>query len=214
DQELLLFVAEHILTALMRREAKEELEKQVASRTRELALANEDLTNEIRKREVGERLQSVLFRIAELSGTSGNVGELIKAVHGELSKLIYAKHCYVGLLVDNDTALEYPYAVDEYGPGALCQRDKLGHGLTEYVLRTGKPLLALPETIDALIQVGEVERTGTPSVCWLGVPLLFGDRIAGVLVVQSYTQDVVYSVRDQQLLTFVSLHIANALQRR
>lgn len=214
DQELLLFVAEHILTALMRREAKEELEKQVASRTRELAQANEDLRNEIREREAGERLQSVLFRIAELSGSSDNVSEFIKAVHSEIGKLLYAQNFYVGLLVDDDTALEYPYAVDEYDPGALFQRDKLGHGLTEYVLRTGKPLLALPETTEALIQAGEVERTGTPSVCWLGVPLLFGDRIAGVLVVQSYTPGVVYSTRDQQLLTFVSLHIATALQRR
>jgi GGDEF domain-containing protein len=32
--------------------------------------------------------------------------------------------------------------------------------------------------------------------------------------VQSYTPDYLYSPRDEELLSFVSLHIANALQRR
>lgn len=214
DQDLLLFVAGHILTALTRRQAKEELEHQVLTRTRELAQANADLTSEIAEREAGERLQSVLFRIAELSSAGGSVAEFLQAAHAEIGKLLYAQNFYVALLVDGDTAIEFPYAVDERDTGVIFAKDKLGHGLTEYVLRTGQPLLAYPDTIQALVAAGEVARAGTPSACWLGVPLALNDRIAGVLVVQSYTPSVVYSLRDQELLTFVSLHLATALQRR
>lgn len=214
DQALLSYVAEHILAALMRRQAKDELEQQVAARTRELAQANRDLLGQMSEREAGERLQAVLFRIAELSSTGGNVGEFLQAVHDEIGKLLYARNFYVALLVDGGSQFDFPYAVDEQDPSALFRRRPLRRGLTEYVLRSGKPLLATRELYDSLVNAGEVERIGTPSVSWLGVPLVFGDAVTGVLVVQSYSPGIEYRARDQELLTFVSLHIGTALQRR
>ena len=61
-------------------------------------------------------------------------------------------------------------------------------GLTEYVMRTGQPLLVSPaKHLQNLAEQGEVDSVGTPSVDWLGVPLKAGDKAFGVLVVQSYT---------------------------
>ena len=90
----------------------------------------------------------------------------------------------------------------------------LGSGATEYVLRHGKPLLADRQIFDQLAAEGECVQTGAPSVCWLGVPLVWDDRVMGVLAVQSYSPKHIYDARDQELLTFVSYHIANALQRK
>ena len=63
---------------------------------------------------------------------------------------------------------------------------------------------------------GEVDDTREPirSQSWLGVPLFDDDRVRGVLVVQSYATEVHYTLRDQDLLTFVSRHIDTALSRR
>ncbi|HTD29393.1 MAG TPA: EAL domain-containing protein, partial [Xanthomonadaceae bacterium] len=55
---------------------------------------------------------------------------------------------------------------------------------------------------------------GTPSVCWLGVPLMRDERTVGVIAVQSYSHDILFSERDQELLTFVSFHIASGLLRK
>jgi signal transduction histidine kinase len=213
DQALLAYVAEHILTALTRRQAQEELEQRVQRRTHELAQANRDLVAEVDERKAGERLQAALFRIAELTSTSANMGEFYAAVHAEIGKLLYARNFFVALLVEDDAALDFPYADDEVDSDTMFKRRKLRRGLSDYVLRTGEPLLAMPETVKTLVAAGEVEQIGTPSVCWLGVPLEMAERVAGVLVVQSYTPGIVYSTRDQELLTFVSLHIATALQR-
>src|SRR5690242_1899758 len=60
---------------------------------------------------------------------------------------------------------------------------------------------------------GDVVQSGTDSVCWLGVPLVCSERTVGALVVQSYSPEHRYTLRDQELLTFVSYHIANALER-
>ena len=70
ERALLAFVAQHILTALDRHQAREELERRVEERTYALQLSNRDLQAEIVERQRAERLQRALFRIAELSITS------------------------------------------------------------------------------------------------------------------------------------------------
>jgi len=207
DLALLGYVTQHILVALTRRRARDELERQVQLRTRELS-------GEVQERKAGERLQAALFRIAELTNTSATISEFCAAVHAVIGQLLYAHNFFVALLVDNDSAFDFPYAVDEVDPSSLFQRRKLRRGLTEHVLRSGKPLLVDEAKVGDLVAAGAVESIGTTAVGWLGVPLIMNDRVAGVLVVQSYTPGIGYSARDQELLSFVALHVATALQRR
>jgi len=86
--------------------------------------------------------------------------------------------------------------------------------LTEYVLRTGKPLLASPEVFDELEKKGEIESVGPQSIDWLGVPLKTKGRTIGVLTVQSYTEGLRYSEEDKNILTFISDQVAMAIERK
>jgi diguanylate cyclase (GGDEF)-like protein len=133
-------------------------------------------------------------------------------VHEIVGELLDARNFYIALLTDDGSELEFPYSVDERDTRQRTR--KLGRGLSEYVLRTARPLLADRADIEALEAQGEVRSVGTKSVCWLGVPLLIGGRVTGLIAVQSYTPDYLYTPRDEELLSFVSLHIANALERR
>jgi diguanylate cyclase (GGDEF)-like protein len=212
DRALLTFVAQHIATALERKLAHEELEQSVAQRTDELRVANRFLEQEVQERRRGERLQAALFRIAQLATTSESIEAFYAAVHGVVSDLLYARNFYIALLSDDREHLTFPYSVDEFD--AHRETRRLGRGMTEYVLRTGRAVLADEAVAESLHQRGEVISSGTESVCWLGVPLVCEDKTVGVLAVQSYSQEDHYSVRDQELLTFVSYHIANALERK
>ena len=221
DRALLAYVAQHILTALTRRHAQEELEEKVGQRTRELAAANvklgsanQELLQEVDERQANERLQAALFRIAELTSTANSMYEFFAAVHAVVGELLYAKNFFIVLLVDEGSAFEFPYAVDEHDSGAFFQKRTLRRGLTEYVLRTARPLLATRAEIDQLVAAGEMQTLGAPAVCWLGVPLFQNSIAIGAIVVQSYSHEVIYTIRDQELLTFVAFHIATALQRR
>jgi diguanylate cyclase (GGDEF)-like protein len=205
DQALLGYVAQHILSALTRRDAQEELERRVALRTQELR-------KEIRERERSEQLQRALYRIAELSMASDTMEAFYTSVHEIVGELLDARNFYIALLTENEQDLEFPYSIDERDERRRTR--PLGRGLSEYVLRTAHPLLADRNAIEALEAVGEVVSLGTKSVCWLGVPLMIEGRARGLITVQSYTPDYLYSQRDEELLSFVSFHIANALQRR
>jgi GAF domain-containing protein len=205
DQALLGYVAQHILSALSRREAQEELERRVEARTIELR-------KQIHERQRSEQLQRALYRITELSVSSDTMEAFYASMHEIVGELLDARNFYIALLSDDGTQLDFPYSVDERD---LRQNSrKLKRGLSEYVLRTGRPLLADRADIEALEARGEVLSVGTKSVCWLGVPLMLDGRARGLITVQSYTPDYLYTPRDEELLSFVSLHIANALQRR
>nr|WP_263858538.1 EAL domain-containing protein [Coralloluteibacterium stylophorae] len=212
DRALLSFVARHILTALERKQQQADLERHVAVRTWELALANEELKSEVIERQNGERLQAALFRIAQLSTEAESLEEFYAAVHAVVAELLYARNFFIAQLSASGDSLEFPYTVDERDPAR--PRRSLGRGLTEYVLRTGRALLADRRKVGELTAAGEVRTSGAPAVHWLGVPLRQEDRTVGALVVQSYSPDFLFSQRDQELLTFVSLHIANGMQRK
>ena len=199
------------LTALDRYQAREKLEHRVYERTHDLQQANLVLQAEIEERQRSEKLQRAFYRITELSVAAGSLERFYADVHSIVGELLYARNFYIALLSADGTHIAFPYSVDE--------RDRnrgtrvLAKGLTEYVLSTGAPLLADRATIAELEAEGKVRSLGTHAHCWLGVPLTRDDAVIGAIVVQSYTADVAFARRDQDLRTFVALHIASALAR-
>ncbi|MDE2246269.1 MAG: GAF domain-containing protein, partial [Xanthomonadaceae bacterium] len=212
DRALLSYVAQHIQTALERREAQAELERRVIERTEALREANRVLQQQVLERQRGERLQAALFRIAELAGTTESLDAFYAAMHRVVGGLLYARNFYIALLSDDGEGLTFPYSVDERDPSRRPRR--LGRGMTEYVLQHGTAQLAHRSDIERMHASGEIVASGATAECWLGVPLIIGERTVGVLTVQSYTPEHRYTARDQDLLTFVSYQIANALDRK
>jgi diguanylate cyclase (GGDEF)-like protein len=205
DQALLAYVGSHILTAVDRKLAQEELEHRVEQRTHELQRA--------------VRMQEALYRIAELSHTATNLDEFYAAVHRIVGEFLDARNFYIATLSDDGETLHFPYFVDQYGTWAESRR--LGRGISEYAIRRGRPWLVDMRDADAvrefeaLVSAGEIERHGPQGFqAWLGVPLMLGERALGVLAVQSYLPGVGYSERDLDLLTFISYQIANGLERQ
>ncbi|MFT4178035.1 MAG: EAL domain-containing protein [Thermomonas sp.] len=212
DRILLAYVAQHILVALDRHDAHEQLERRVAERTAELQHAVENLHAEVQERQRAQELQRALFSIAELSMTSATLERFYGEIHRVVGGLLYAHNFYIAMLSADGSMLEFPYSVDEYDSTRVSR--KLGGGLTEYVLATGAPLLADRARIDALQREGKVRTFGSLAQCWLGVPLLHEGKVVGVIAVQSYSPDIVFTSRDQDLLTFVAYHIGSSLARK
>ena len=212
DRALLGFVAQHVLTAMDRRQAQVQLERQVERRTLELQRANRSLQDEVVERRRAETLQAALYGIAELAMREQSLAQFYGQVHGMVGTLLDARNFYIALLDETGTGLEFVYSVDEHTSERTPR--SFSNGLTEYVVRHRQPLLASRERIDAMCASGEVEHFGARSQCWLGVPLVFDGEVAGAIVVQSYSAEVAFTTDDQRLLTFVAQNIGTGLARQ
>jgi diguanylate cyclase (GGDEF)-like protein len=212
DRELLTYVAQHILTALERKQAMAELERRVEERTLALANANVELQQEVSERQRGERLQRALFQIAEQASAADSMDSFYASVHAIVGELLNARNLYIALATPGGDELEFPYSVDEIDK--VPSRRPILNGLTEQVLFSGRALLLDQAGVDELIASGTIQSLGIRARCWLGVPLICEDRPVGVLAVQSYTNANEFTERDQELLTFVAYHIANGLERK
>jgi PAS domain S-box-containing protein len=168
---------------------------------------------DVTERKKSERVQQALFEISETANASHTLEELYEALHQIISGLIPAHNFYIAIYDAPANLIHFPYFVDEHDPPPPPKIPN--GGLTEYVLRTGKPLLALPDVFDELVASGEVHLRGAPSVDWLGVPLKTSEEtVTGALVVQTYTEGVRYTETDRDLLAFVSAQVAQAIERK
>ncbi|WP_051247345.1 GGDEF and EAL domain-containing protein [Thermomonas fusca] len=216
DCAVLGFVAEHVLNAVERKRGQEALERRVADRTRELADANLQLQMQIAERERAAHLQATLYKIAALANNQERDEDFYRSLHQAVAELLYAENFYIALLSADGTQLEIPYSVDVAGDERGNR--PLGRGLSEYALRHGRTLLIDDQGVRDLVAAGEMDASHhasrTSAVCWLGAPLLGADGVMGLVVVQSYRPDLVYSSEDAELLTFVAHQIASSVQRR
>jgi PAS domain S-box-containing protein len=167
---------------------------------------------DITERRRADELQAAIYEIAEAAQQSAKVEDLLASIHRVVGRLMDARNLYIALYHPRSELLSFPYHVDEQDEPIPSRR--LRRGLTEYVLRTGKPLLATPEVFAELCRRGETELVGAPSVDWIGVPLIAGDRTLGVLVVQTYTEGTRYGKRELDILAFVSRQVALAIERK
>jgi PAS domain S-box-containing protein/putative nucleotidyltransferase with HDIG domain len=133
-------------------------------------------------------------------------------IHSVIAELMPARNFYIALYDESADLLSFPYYADEFDSTPLPQ--KPGRGLTEYVLRSGQPLLATPEVYNHLLENGQVDRIGAESVDWLGVPLKTTSKIIGMMAVQSYTPQIRYSQGDQDILSFISTQVAMVIERK
>jgi len=169
---------------------------------------------DVTARRRAECVQEAVYRISHTAHTADNLLQLLRAIHEIVGELMPAKNFYVSLYDAENDRLEFPYFVDEYDTARDIPPRKLRKGLTEYVLRTGEPLLATPEVYEQLVAAGEAELIGAPSIDWLGVPLKVKDRTIGVVVTQTYSQGVRYGESERDILTFVSSQMAMAIERK
>ena len=167
---------------------------------------------ELMERRRAEQVQNAVYHISEATLTASDLEALFRSIHNIISELMPARNFYIALYDEATDRLSFPYFVDEYDEWSPPKRPE--KGLTEYVLRTGKPLLASPDVFRDLVRRGEVALVGVDSIDWLGVPLKIGEQTIGVLAVQTYTEGVRYGDDDKAILTFVSEQVALAIGRK
>src|SRR6185369_12331712 len=171
-----------------------------------------EIHTDITQRKRSELLQSALYRVAEMTSSNDDLQTFFNTVHRIIGELMYAGNFFIAIYDASTEMVSFPYFVDDVDETPPPR--KLKNGMTEYVLRTGKPLLASRERMEEMTRLGQIEVIGTLPIDWLGIPLKAGNQNVGVLAVQSYTESVRFGESEKGVLTFVSQHISSALNRK
>ena len=168
---------------------------------------------DITERKRADKLQAAVYQISEAANRAVSMDELFHSVHSIVGQVMPAQNFYIALYDETSELLSFPYYVDEVDGSASIPATPLGRGMTEYVLRAGKPLLSDLDNFEELARAGEVELVGPPSPIWLGAPLIVEGRTIGVIALQDYHSATVYSERELRMLEFVSGQVAKAIER-
>lgn len=159
-----------------------------------------------------ESMQAVLYSISEAAYAAEDLIALFQQIHQVVGSLLPADNFSVTLYDEEKDQLSFPYRVDEVDQTSESSKPAAGTLCAE-IIRTGRPLLLTPETMAARLEELRVVVDAN-LFCWLGVPLKSHKGMIGVLMVKSYLGGVCYSEKDQELLQFVSMQIATAIERQ
>ncbi|HEX9123280.1 MAG TPA: ATP-binding protein [Actinomycetota bacterium] len=154
-------------------------------------------------------LHSLAARLNRLN----DVNEIGDAVTAELKTLIDYHNCRIYLLADDAVTLEpivFRGELTEY-EGETYEElvAKVGEGITGHVAETGESFYT-PNALEVDFAV-QIEGTSEVVESILAVPLLYGDRVTGVVVLSNLGYDE-FDEQDMQLLEVLASHAAVAFE--
>ena len=158
-------------------------------------------------------VQACLFDVFEILAQPVELCDQLSRIHQVLFRLLDASNLYVAVYDPTSELYVFPYNADEDGADVAPQR--LDDSLTDYVRRTGEPLLCDASAHEALAAAGQVAAAGAVgsfSPLWMGAPMVTPRGVIGVVVVQSYTNPTAYVPRDLQSLEMVARAMAHAVE--
>ncbi len=182
DLELLTFVAQHIGTALSRARAIEETRQ----RNEELALVNE--------------IGSALAKQLDFDAIIELVGERIR-------QMFATNSIFIGIYDEASQTISFPYSVEE-GTRDEMPPVPMGKGLTSEIIRTRRPLRL--GTSQESVDMGAI-TSGLVTQSWLGVPIVAGERVIGLIALESLRANV-FTDADESLLGTLASSMGVALE--
>ena len=136
---------------------------------------------------------------------------IIELVGERIRGIFRANSMFVALYDQTADTITFPYDIDE---GKRFDRGRfgshpLGPGLTSVIIRTGKSLRF--STVEESRAAGAVDVGGAPTQSWLGVPIPAGDRVVGVVGMESL-QTHAYTESDERVLATLASSMGVALE--
>jgi len=170
-----------------------------------MAVTNARLFGEAERR-VAEL--ATLTDVGQALSSTLRVDEALQLIYEQTRRVMYAENMII-MLYDqehHEIVCGFSNNPDDAAPGARFPGDS---GLTGHIVERRASLLLHSDEDER--ELG-LESVGMPSSSWLGVPMLAGDRVLGVIIVQHYTTPNVYDKSHQVLLETIASQAAIAIQ--
>ncbi|WP_376792104.1 GAF domain-containing protein [Thermoflexus sp.] len=150
--------------------------------------------------EIGQRITAAL-----------DPDEIFETIQEALGRILDARNFYVALYDGESDEVSFVFYVHHGERLSERPKRRSGRGLTEYVIRTGRPLLLRGDVMGQAMALG-IEPVGTPARVWMGVPMRIGDRAIGMLAIQHEEDENAFDEEDLELLQTIAHQAAIAVE--
>jgi len=154
---------------------------------------------------------AVLNRTGQALSRLTPPSEIVELLYTNIGQVLDARNLYIALYDEANQSITFPVYTTNGERRASVSRP-LGNGLAEYVIRSKAPLLIPRNHAAFLAEQGIESALGTPSKCFLAVPMQVGERVTGVIAIQDYEREDVYDASHMELLCTLAAQGAIALE--
>jgi GAF domain-containing protein len=178
-----------------------------------LAVLLIDVSEEVEvRRQLFERnhVLTVLNDVGAALGATLDPDGLAERIYEQMGRIMRVTTFYMGLHDRETNRVTFPLYVEERMKSEAAARP-FANGLTEYVIRTGRPLI-LNSDVEKRANALGVEPVGRPCRSWIGVPIPGADGACGVLALQDFERTECFTLHDLEVLTIVAAQAGVAIR--
>jgi diguanylate cyclase (GGDEF)-like protein len=151
----------------------------------------------------------LLTQIGQAVSSRLDQDEILRTVHKELGQIFNTADFYVAFHDGDKIQFELEVVNGQVLPKRSRRYD---NGLTEYILRTGQPLLIRSDLEKARERLGATFIPPNPAKCFCGAPILLAGKPAGVMAALSTEREHVFEQRDMEVLQTAAGQVAVAVE--
>ncbi len=153
---------------------------------------------------------ATLNAIARDLNTVHELDPLLTLIYDQVGRVLDTTNFQIGLWYPQRNEIEFRFIRQGGELYAPVSRPPSG-GITPYLLHTRQPLLIRGDSAAWSRQMG-LTHVGEPSRCFLGAPMVIGDRALGVILVYNTERDDAYDEDNLTLLSTIAAQAASAIE--
>ncbi len=167
-----------------------------------------DVTNKIKTDQVKE----ALYKISEYSHLTSDLNDFFNEVHSVIKAIMPANNFSICLYEKENEFISCPYSSNSKQQKNLSH--KFSNGLIEYAITSGKPLHLDKNSLEKLVIEKKLEPLNEIPESWIGIPLKIKKESKGLLIVESFSKQEIFTQEDFDNLKFVADQTSMVIERK
>jgi signal transduction histidine kinase len=140
------------------------------------------------------------------------LGELLEMVHHQVSRIFDTTNFSIVTFEEGSDEWTLAFNLEHNRPQSATSH-KIGADLISYIIRSRQSvLLSNYRERHAFLEQQRVKPLGKHVKSWMGVPLIANDRVVGVMAIQSYRQEDLYTDHDLAIFSTIGAQAAIAIE--
>jgi len=152
---------------------------------------------------------ALLTQIGQAISSRLDQDEILRAIQKELGQIFDTGDFYIAFQEGDQIRFELEVEQSQVLPK---RARKAGNGLTEYIIRTGQPLLIRSELEKTRERLGVTFMPNSPAKCFCAAPILLGGRPAGVMAARNTQREFAFEQRDLEVMQTAAGQVSVAVE--